>query len=140
MKKIFLTLGIFSCVFFYSQKSSTFLYLDYNSMCCGPPSTNPVMSYIEAFQNKNKKKIIEVYRQSGLGREGEFKLLVGIDALSKCKRKKFIKGLEETVLSQNNTRNLSSDGSIFFTSTQSVTNDELKKLNNVTIYKKEKIK
>lgn len=136
MKRIFLAIGIFSCVFFYAQKSNTFLYLDYNSMCCGTPSTDPVITYIETFQSKNKRKPIEVYRQSGLGREGEFKLFIGIDALSASKRKNFIKGLQETVILQNNKRNRNSDGTIFFTPTNSVSKENLNKLNNLTIYKK----
>jgi hypothetical protein len=140
MKKIFLIIGIFTCTFFFAQKSETYLYLDYNSMCCGTPSTNPVMTYIETFQSKNKRKPIEVYRQSGLGREGEFKLFIGIDALSKSKRQQFIKGLTETVTSQNNKRNRSSDGSVFFTPTNSLSKENLNKLNNLTIYKKEKLK
>ncbi|MCA6068091.1 hypothetical protein JI747_012925 [Chryseobacterium sp. RG1] len=140
MKKIFLIIGIFTCTFFFAQKSETYLYLDYNSMCCGTPSTNPVMTYIETFQSKNKRKPIEVYRQSGLGREGEFKLFIGIDALSKSKRQQFIKGLAETVTSQNNKRNRSSDGSVFFTPTNSLSKENLNKLNNLTIYKKEKLK
>ena len=109
-------------------------------MCCGTPSTSPVMTYIETFQSKNKTKPIEIYRQSGLGREGEFKLFIGIDALSKSQRKQFIKGLKETVTSQNNRRNQSSDGSVFFTPTESLSKDNLNKLNNLTIYKKEKLK
>lgn len=140
MKKTFLILGIFTCTFFFAQKSKTYLYLDYNSVCCGTPSTIPVMTYIETFQSKNKRKPIEVYRQSGLGREGEFKLFIGIDALSKSQRKQFIKGLEETVTSQNNKRNLNSDGSVFFTPTQSLSKEKLNQLNNLTIYKKEKLK
>lgn len=140
MKKVVLIIGIFTCAFFFAQKSKTYLYLDYNSMCCGTPSTNPVMTYIETFQNKNKRNPIEVYRQSGLGREGEFKLFIGIDALSKSQRKQFIKGLEETVALQNNKRNRSSDGSVFFTPTQTLSKENLNKLNNLTIYKKEKSK
>jgi len=140
MKKVVLIIGLFSAVLFSAQKSETYLYLDYNSMCCGTPSTNPVMTYIETFQGANKRQPIEVYRQSGLGREGEFKLFIGIDALSKSKRKQFIKGLEETVTSQNNKRNRSSDGSVFFTPTQSLSKENLNKLNNLTIYKKEKSK
>ncbi len=140
MKKIVVTIGIFCAVLFSAQKSENYLYLDYNSMCCGTPSTNPVMTYIEAFQNKNKNKPIEIYRQSGLGREGEFKLFIGIDALSKSKRKQFIKGLEATVTSQNETRNRSSDGSVFFTPTKTLSKGNLNKLNNLTIYKKEKSK
>ncbi|WBV61191.1 hypothetical protein PFY12_03495 [Chryseobacterium camelliae] len=136
MKRIFLAIGIFSSVFFFAQKSNTYLYLGYNSMCCGTPSTDPVITYIENFQSKNRRKPIEIYTQSGLGREGEFKLFIGIDALSKSKRKNFIKGLEETVILQNNKRNRSSDGTIFFTPTQSVSKENLKKLNNLTIYKK----
>ncbi|MFY1045621.1 hypothetical protein [Chryseobacterium sp. GP-SGM7] len=140
MKKIFLTLGIFSCVFFYAQKSENFYEISYNSICCGTPSTAPVMNYIESFKTKNKVKEIEVFRQSGLGREGEFKLFVGIDALSKTKRQSFIKGLNSAINSQNNTRNQSSDGIVNFQSTELVKKANLKQINNLTIYKKEKLK
>lgn len=141
MKKIFLTLGIFSCVFFYAQKSENFYEISYNSICCGTPSTASVMNYIEAFKAKNKGKEIEVFRQSGLGREGEFRLYIGIDALSKSKKKKFVTGLEAAVNSQNNARNKSSDGTVNFQSTGLVKKEDLKKINNLTVYnKKEKLK
>lgn len=136
MKKIFLTIAIFGSVFFLAQKSKTFLQIDYTSMCCGTPSTVPVTNYIESFQKKNSARPIEVFVQPGMGREGEFRLYLGIDTLSKAKRKKFIQGLEATVTSQNNTRNKNSDGSVFFTPSETVAKENLKKINNLTIYKK----
>ncbi|KFE98116.1 hypothetical protein IX39_17120 [Chryseobacterium formosense] len=139
MKKIFLVFGVFVSTFFFAQKSENFYEISYNSICCGPPSTAPVMNYVETFQSKNKRKAIEIFRQSGLGREGEFKLFIGIDALSKSQRSKFLKGLETAVNSQNNAKNQNSDGIVNFSS-QPVKKENLKQINNLTIYKKEKVK
>ncbi|OBW40208.1 hypothetical protein AB670_03446 [Chryseobacterium sp. MOF25P] len=138
MKKLFLTIAVFSCTFFFAQKSENYIEISYNSICCGPPSSAPVINYINSFQGK--KNTLEVYQQSRLGREGEYKLFIGIDALSKSKKAKFIKGLEATINSQNKSRNESSDGIVNFESQKIVKKEKLNTLNNLTIYKKENLK
>lgn len=138
MKKLFLTIAVFSCTFFFAQKSENYIEISYNSICCGPPSSSPVMNYVNSFQGK--KNTLEVYQQSRLGREGEYKLFIGIDALSKSKKAKFIKGLEAAINSQNKARNESSDGIVNFESQKIVKKEKLNTLNNLTIYKKENLK
>ncbi|MEG1591227.1 hypothetical protein [Chryseobacterium sp.] len=138
MKKLFLTIAVFSCTFFFAQKSENYIEISYNSICCGPPSSSPVMNYVNSFQGK--KNTLEVYQQSRLGREGEYKLFIGIDALSKSKKAKFIKGLEAAINSQNKFRNESSDGIVNFESQKIVKKEKLNTLNNLTIYKKENLK
>ena len=138
MKKIILTIAVFSCVFFFAQKSENYIEISYNSICCGTPSSAPVMNYINSFQGK--KNTLEIYRQSGLGREGEYKLFIGIDALSKSKKAKFIKGLEAAINSQNKSRNENSDGIVDFNSRTIIKKEKLSTLNNLTIYKKENLK
>lgn len=138
MKKLFLTIAVFSCVFFFAQKSENYIEIGYNSICCGTPSSAPVMNYINSFQGK--KNTLEIYRQSGLGREGEYKLFIGIDALSKSKKVKFIKGLEAAINSQNKSRNENSDGIVDFNSRTIIKKEKLSTLNNLTIYKKENLK
>lgn len=138
MKKLFLTIAVFSCAFFFAQKSENYIEIGYNSICCGTPSTAPVMNYINSFQGK--KNTLEIYQQSGLGREGEYKLFIGIDALSKSKKAKFIKGLESAINSQNKSRNENSDGIVNFDSRKIVKKEKLSTLNNLTIYKKENLK
>ncbi|MNU35980.1 hypothetical protein D3C71_245880 [compost metagenome] len=138
MKKIFLTIAVFSCAFFFAQKSENYIEIGYNSICCGTPSSSPVMNYINSFQGK--KNTLEIYRQSRLGREGEYKLFIGIDALSKSKKAKFIKGLEATINSQNKSRNENSDGIVDFNSRTIIKKEKLSTLNNLTIYKKENLK
>ena len=140
MKNLFLSIAIFSSTFFFAQKSENYYEISYNSICCGTPSTDPVMNYIDRFQKKNKGKTIEVFRQSGLGREGEFKLFIGIDALSKSKRRSFVKGLEAAVIAQNKSRMENRDGMVDFKSLETVKKENLKQINNLTIYKKEKLK
>ncbi|WP_445431190.1 hypothetical protein [Chryseobacterium indoltheticum] len=138
MKKIILTIAVFSCTFFFAQKSENYIEISYNSICCGTPSSAPVMNYIKSFQGK--KNTLEIYRQSRLGREGEYKLFIGIDALSKSKKTKFIKGLEAAINSQNKSRNENSDGIVDFNSQTLVKKEKLNTLNNLTIYKKENLK
>lgn len=138
MKKLFLTIAVFSCAFFFAQKSENYIEISYNSICCGTPSSAPVMNYINSFQGK--KNILEIYRQSRLGREGEYKLFIGIDALSKSKKAKFIKGLEAAINSQNKSRNENSDGIVDFNSRTIIKKEKLSTLNNLTIYKKENLK
>jgi len=138
MKKIISTIAVFSCAFFFAQKSANYIVIGYNSICCGTPSSAPVMNYIKSFQGK--KNTLEIYRQSRLGREGEYKLFIGIDALSKSKKAKFIKGLEATINSQNKSRNENSDGIVDFNSRTIIKKEKLSTLNNLTIYKKENLK
>ncbi len=140
MKKLIFILATVNFTFFSAQKSESYLRLSYNSMCCGTPSAAPVMNYIEAFKKSNKGKDIEVFRQSGLGREGEFALYIGTDALLKNKRDKFVQGLETIITSQNNSRNKNSDGTVIFSSTEIIKKRDLTQLKNLTIYKKEQLK
>lgn len=138
MKNIFLIFGLFFSTLFFAQKSENYLQIGFNSICCGPPSTEPVMNFIEKFQCK--KRPVEVFRQSGLGREGEFNLYLGIDALSNVKKKKFISGLDSVVKAQNNARNRNRDGIVNFNSSEILKKEELSRKNNLTVYKKEKVK
>lgn len=136
MKKILLIFSIFSFTFFFSQKNENYIQISYGSICCGTPSTDPVMDYLNQFQKKNKTQPFEIYRQSGLGREGEFNLYIGIDKLSKTQKSNFIKGLKAAVDSQNNSRRENSDGMVSFDETITVTKSDLNKARNLTIYKK----
>jgi hypothetical protein len=137
MKKIALLLfGLLCCTLFFAQKSQNYVQISYGSICCGTPSPDPVISYLEKFAKKNKKKSFEVYSQSGLGREGEFKLYIGIDNLSKKQQNSFIKGLEAVVETQNNQRNKSRDGRVSFDDQKVITKADLANSRNLTIYKK----
>ena len=136
MKKIVLIIGIFSFSFFYSQKSENYLQVRYGSICCGTPSTEPVMNYLNQFQKKNKIKSLEVYKQSGLGREGEFNLYIGTDNLSKKQKTSFITGLQAAVEKQNNARQKNRDGNVSFQQEETVKKADLANARNLTIYKK----
>ncbi|WP_228453659.1 hypothetical protein [Chryseobacterium aquaeductus] len=111
------------------------MQISYSSICCGTPSTDPVMNYLSQFQKKNKTKSFEILQQSGLGREGEFNLYVGYDQLSKTQKTSFIKGLQTAINSQNTKRNQSSDGLVNFTSSKIVTKADLASIKNLTLYK-----
>lgn len=139
MKNLFLAVTVFSSTVFFAQKSENYYEISYNSICCGTPSTTPVMNYIENFQKKNKGKVVEIFRQSGLGREGEFKLFIGIDPSSKTEKQNFVEGLKSTINAQNKSRTENRDGMVEF-SFETIKKEKLKLINNLTIYKKEKLK
>jgi hypothetical protein len=134
MKKILLTIGLFSSVLFFAQKNENYLQIGYHSMCCGTPSADPVLNYINQFKKKNKIKNFEVYRQNGLGREGEFNIYIGTDGFSQKQKSKFITGLQATVNSQNKARKRpNSDGTVSFDTTELVKKADLSNARNLTL-------
>lgn len=140
MKNLFLISALFCSTLLFAQKSETYLKISYNSICCGTPSHVPVMNYIEDFQKKNKGKTIEIFQQSGLGREGEFRLFVGSDALSKRKKRCFVKGLQNVVNNQNKNRDKNRNGIVDFNSSETISKEKLLTTRNLTVYKKENLK
>lgn len=135
MKKVVLTIAIFGCTLFFGQKSENYLQIGYASVCCGTPSDKPVMDYLTKFKQKNKVKNLEIYKQSGLGREGEYNLYIGTDGLSKIQKDNFIKGLKAAVNSQNNARSKNSDGMVNFNESEKVKKADLSKARNLTLIK-----
>lgn len=137
MKNIFLIFSLAFSTLFYAQKSENYLQVSYNSICCGTPSIDPVINFIEKFQKKNKGKKIEIFLQSGLGREGEFKLLIGTDMLSDTQKKNFVKCLQSVVNNQNKSRNVNRDGIVDLNNLETLKKENLSKIKNLTVYKKE---
>lgn len=138
MKKVIVIFGVFSSAVLFGQKSEEFVKINYNSICCGTPSVDPVINYIENFKKSNNTKKVEVYKQPGLGREGEFRLYVGASCLPKAKKSKFWNGLESTINAQNKSRTTGSDGMVELLLSEPVKKESLKEINNLILYKKEK--
>ncbi|PWW19249.1 MULTISPECIES: hypothetical protein [unclassified Chryseobacterium] len=136
MKKIIITTALFAFTFFYAQKNQNYLEISYGSVCCGPASDKPVMSFLKEFKNKSQIKSLEVLIQKGMGREGEYTLYVGTDFLTKNQKKRLIRGLTATVSNQNNSKKNQSVGNVTFDSTAVVTQSDLTDAKNLTIYKK----
>jgi hypothetical protein len=135
MKKLLLLLGIFCFTFFFSQKNQNYLQVGYSSICCGTPSPEPVIKYLTQFQNKNKIKTLEILQQGGLGKEGEFNLYIGTDALSKIQKGNFLKGLQSVINSQNKARKENNGGFVNLNAATVITKADLANKRNVTIYK-----
>lgn len=135
MKKIIVIVALFSFGMFFSQKNQNYLEISYSSICCGTPSTTPVINYVSQFQKKNKTKAFEILQQRGLGREGEFNLYISTDQLSKTQKVNFLKGLKSAISSQNTKRNESSEGIVNFESSKTVTKSDLASIKNLTVYK-----
>ena len=133
MKKILLTIGLFSFTFFFSQKNENYLQVGYHSICCGTPSDKPVMNFINQFQKKHKIKNFEVYKQSGLGREGEFNIYIGTDSFSKTQKTKFVEGLKVAINAQNKAKKINRDGNVSFEETETVRKADLSNARNLTL-------
>jgi hypothetical protein len=99
MKKIVI-IGLFTSAVFFAQKSENYLQVGYHSICCGTPSAKPVMILLNSFRKKQNKNF-EVYKQSGLGREGEFNIYIGTDTFSRTQKTKFVEGLKAAINNQN---------------------------------------
>ncbi|SMP11545.1 hypothetical protein [Chryseobacterium profundimaris] len=135
MKKILLAIGLFSSILFFAQKSENYLVVGYHSICCGTPSDKPVMDYITKFRAKNKIKNFEVYRQNGLGREGEFNLYIGTDTFSKTQKMQFVNGLKSAIDAQNRKKKPNRDGDVSFDETQIMKKADLSNARNLTLIK-----
>ncbi|RLJ33062.1 hypothetical protein CLU97_2535 [Chryseobacterium sp. 7] len=136
MKKLIVTTALFAFTFFYSQKNQNYLQISYGSVCCGPASDKPVMSFLKDFKNKSQIKSMEVLIQKGRGREGEYTLYVGTDFLTKNQKNRLVRGLTAAISNQNNSKKSKNVGNVFFDSTAVVTQSELADVKNLTIYKK----
>ena len=79
---------------------------------------------------------MEILQQSGLGREGEFSLYVGIDYLTPNQKNRLTRGIMATVSNQNNNRKQDSNGMVGFDSAMIVSQSDLMNAKNLTIYKK----
>lgn len=135
MKKILLAIGLFSTVLFFAQKNENYLVVGYHSICCGTPSDKPIMDYITKFRAKNKIKNFEIYRQSGLGREGEFNLYIGTDKFSKTQKVQFVNGLKAAIDAQNKMKKPNRDGNVSFDETQLMKKADLSNARNLTLIK-----
>jgi len=135
MKKILVTIGLFSTVLFFAQKNENYLVVGYHSICCGTPSYKPVMDFINTFRTKNKIKNFEVYRQNGLGREGEFNLYIGTDTFSKTQKMQFVNGLKAAIDAQNRMKKPNRDGNVSFDETEVIKKADLSNARNLTLIK-----
>lgn len=135
MKKILLTIAIFACTLFIAQKSENYLSVGYASVCCGPPSDKPVRDFLSRFKSKNKLKNLEIYKQTGLGREGEYNLYIGTDFLSRTQKAGLIKGLKGAVETQNKARTKDSDGMVNFNEEKVIKKTDLSRARNLTLIK-----
>lgn len=136
MKKILVLTALLAFSFFYSQKNQNYLEISYGSVCCGPPSDKPVISFLKEFKNKSQIKSLEILIQKGMGREGEYTLYIGTDYLTKNQKKRLVRGLTATISNQNNNKKNQNTGTVFFDSATVVSQSDLKGIKNLTIYKK----
>ena len=98
----------------FAQKNEKYVRIDLSSICCGPPSDQPLINYLEEFRQKNKLKDFEIWLETGLGDEGEYALYIGVDRLNPKKENTFISGIKSIVNDFESSRNINQDGNIRF--------------------------
>ena len=80
-----------------AQQTDTYpVIVSFNSMCCGVPSSEPVMKLIKSFKKQYKIKQVAVDSIGPMGREGEYYLAFRLKELSKAQKIKFIQQLKKT--------------------------------------------
>lgn len=136
MKKVLLAAALFCSTFFFSQKNQNYLKIGYTSVCCGPASEKPVVSYLKEFKRKYQIRSLEILIQRGLGREGEFQLYVGTDFLTINQKKRLVRGLTAVVSNQNSNKKQEDIGIVFFDPADIAHQEDLMNAKNLTIYKK----
>lgn len=136
MKKVLSAATLLCSILFFSQKNQNYLKISYGSVCCGPASEKPIISYLKEFKRKNQIRSLEILMQKGLGKEGEFTVYVGTDFLSINQKSRLIRGLNAAVSNQNNNRKQESNGMVYFDSADIAHHQDLVNAKNLTIYKK----
>ena len=92
MKKIIiLTLLSFITFSGIAQINKYRVVVKFGSMCCGVPSSKPLLDYITVFKKKNKIKKISCDSIGPMGREGEYDMAFSLKELKKKQIDLFVK-------------------------------------------------
>lgn len=70
------------------------IMIQFQSVCCGVPSQQPLISFIKTFKRNNKVKKITAYRIGPLGKEGEYNVGFKLTELNRAQKKSFIKKIK----------------------------------------------
>ncbi len=68
--------------------------IQFQSVCCGVPSQQPLISFIKTFKRNNKVKKITAYRIGPLGKEGEYNVGFKLTELNRTQKKSFLKKIK----------------------------------------------
>lgn len=98
MQKLFFTIFLYiMSVPAFAQKNTTYpVLVSFNSMCCGVPSSDPVLKLVQRFKKQYKIKKVTADRIGPMGREGEYYLAFSLREFSKAQKKLFIEQLKKT--------------------------------------------
>jgi hypothetical protein len=77
----------------FSQKTTYRVVVKFGSMCCGVPSSKPLLDYVAAFKKRNKIKKISCVSIGPMGREGEYDMAFTLKELKKTQAEIFVKEL-----------------------------------------------
>lgn len=111
MKKIipFLLIMMISCS---AQKqlaqqnnNTEYISIYFESICCGTPSHQEILNFTQNYFKTQKLASPKIYRHSGLGLEGEYRLYISLNGLNSKERDYFFKKIQSKIKEQNDKRN-----------------------------------
>ena len=70
------------------------IVIQFQSVCCGVPSEDPLISLIKTFKRNNKIKKITGFKIGPLGREGEYNVGFKLTELNRAQKKSFTKKIK----------------------------------------------
>lgn len=73
------------------------LILDFYSIGTGTPGDQPLKNFISTYRKKNKLKPLSATRVGGLGREGEYAILLPLKELTVKQKQQFIAALSKAL-------------------------------------------
>jgi hypothetical protein len=73
------------------------LILDFYSIGTGTPGDQPLKNFIANYRKKNKLKPLSATRVGGLGREGEYAIILPLKELTASQRKQFVASLTKAL-------------------------------------------
>ena len=73
------------------------LVLDFYSIGTGTPGDQPLKNFITTYRSKNKLKPLSATRAAGLGREGEYAIILPLTELTAKQKKQFITALSRAL-------------------------------------------
>jgi hypothetical protein len=70
------------------------IVIQFQSVCCGVPSEEPLITFLKTFKRNNKIKKITAYKIGPLGREGEYNVGFKLTELNRAQKRSFIKKIK----------------------------------------------
>lgn len=118
MKKFFplLLIVLISCSLQNQKKEQNndteYLSIYFESICCGAPNNIEILNFTQNYFKNKKLYSPKIYKHSGLGFEGEYRLYISLKSLNLKQKEDFLKKIQKNIDQQNSKRDSNSTGII----------------------------